>query len=150
MWFDTSTGETHVLAVGESWSDPADGNVRLEASFSYKGRSSTTPPRTVTVALVRVGPDLAWKESTRFKIAADGVPLAVTFSRREPAYSALGVKIGIEETLFGKLTSADLIRLSKARRAQVKIGKNSYDISQQTQTKLAELIDQPHSAPVTP
>ncbi len=65
-WFDVSTGMTTVVAVGENWRDDADGNVRLEASFSYKGRAATTPPRTVSLALVRVGPDLAWKKSTRF------------------------------------------------------------------------------------
>jgi hypothetical protein len=150
VWFDASTSETHVVAVGESWSDSADGEVRLEASFSYKGRSSTTPPRAVTLELVRVGPELAWKKSTRFKVLVDGAPLAVTFSRRESAYSSRGVKIGVEESLVGQLTPADLKRLSKARRAQVKIGKDSYDLSQQTQTRLAELLDQPHSAPKAP
>lgn len=150
VWFDASTSETHVIAVGESWRDSAEGEVRLEASFDYKGRSSTTPPRTVTLELVRVGPDLAWKKSTRFKVLADGAPVAVTFSRREPAYSYRGVKIGVEESLIGQLTPADLKRLSKAMRAQVKIGQDSFDISQQTQTRLAELLDLPHSAPAAP
>jgi hypothetical protein len=150
VWFDASMGETNVVAVGESWGDATDGNVRLEASFSYKGRSSSTPPRTVTLALVRVGADPVWKKSTRFKVLADGAPVAVTFSRREPTYESRGVKLGVEETLIGQLTPADLKRLSKARRAQVKLGKDSYDISQQTQAKLAELIDQPHAAPVAP
>ncbi|WNG34069.1 hypothetical protein F0U61_10830 [Archangium violaceum] len=60
------------------------------------------------------------------------------------------MKLGIEETLFGHVTPADLRRLSKARRAVVKIGKESYDISPQTQVKLAELIDKPHVAPAAP
>ncbi len=51
------------------------------------------------------------------------------------------MKIGVEETLLGQITPTDLKRLSKARRAQVTIGKESYDISRQAQVKLAELID---------
>jgi hypothetical protein len=119
VWFDTSTSQTNVVAVGESWTDAESGNVRLEASFSY------------------------------FKLVADDAPVAVTFSRGE-AYSSQGVKLGIEETLLGQLTPADVKRLSKAKQAQIKVGKEFYDLSQQTQTKLAELIDLPHSAPAAP
>jgi hypothetical protein len=104
----------------------------------------------VFLSLVRVGADEAWKKSTRFKVLADGSPVAVTFSRRESAYESRGVKLGMEETLFGQMISADLKRLSKAGRAEVKIGKESFDISQKTLAKLAELIDQPHAAPAAP
>ena len=68
----------------------------------------------VYLSLVRVGPDEAWRKSTRFKVLADGVPVVVTFSRREPVYESRGVKLGMEETLGGRVAAADLKRLSRS------------------------------------
>ncbi|MFY2560227.1 hypothetical protein ACN469_21635 [Corallococcus terminator] len=136
-----------ISATSESWYDEQDGHVRLEVTLSSEvdaaGHAVRKSPPEFSVTLIRVGRDAAWKPSQFFHLLADGKPVKVSYSdgsAEDPYYFERSVKIGIEESLYGDVTAAGLKQLGEARRAQVRVGKETNDLSPQTQAMLLKLL----------